>query len=154
MNSPKRDVAVIGGGPAGLMTAETLVAQGLSVDVYERMPSLGRRFLMAGRGGLNLTHSEPLADLVTRYGEARDRLGGPVALTAFWRELGDGLTTLNRSETALNRTDPRSGEDSTTPMAMATTLATLMRTGPGFPLAARDTLLGWMRATKGEGAAS
>ncbi|WP_226018047.1 class A beta-lactamase [Novosphingobium sp. FKTRR1] len=76
-----------------------------------------------------------------------DRLGGPVALTAFWRELGDGLTTLNRSETALNRTDPRSGEDSTTPMAMATTLTTLMRTGPGFPLAARDTLLGWMRAT-------
>ncbi|WP_300574966.1 TIGR03862 family flavoprotein [Phenylobacterium sp.] len=79
MNSPKRDVAVIGGGPAGLMAAETLAAQGLSVDVYERMPSLGRRFLMAGRGGLNLTHSEPLEDLVARYGEARDRLGGPVA---------------------------------------------------------------------------
>ena len=79
MNSPKRDVAVIGGGPAGLMAAETLVAQGLSVDVYDRMPSLGRRFLMAGRGGLNLTHSEPLEDLVARYGEASDRLGGPVA---------------------------------------------------------------------------
>ena len=81
MNSPQRDVAVIGGGPAGLMAAETLVAQGLSVDVYERMPSLGRRFLMAGRGGLNLTHSEPLADFVARYGEACDRLGG--ALAAF-----------------------------------------------------------------------
>jgi uncharacterized flavoprotein (TIGR03862 family) len=79
MQAPKRDVAVIGGGPAGLMAAETLAGQGLSVDVYERMPSLGRRFLMAGRGGLNLTHSEPLEDLVARYGEASDRLGGPVA---------------------------------------------------------------------------
>ena len=79
MNSPKRDVAVIGGGPAGLMAAETLVAQGLSVDVYERMPSLGRRFLMAGRGGLNLTHSEPLADFVARYGEACDRPDGALA---------------------------------------------------------------------------
>ncbi|MDO8410214.1 MAG: TIGR03862 family flavoprotein [Phenylobacterium sp.] len=94
MNSPKRDVAVIGGGPAGLMAAETLAAQGLSVDVYERMPSLGRRFLMAGRGGLNLTHSESLTDFVARYGEARDPLGGilaafdPQALRAWAEALG------------------------------------------------------------------
>ncbi len=52
------DVAVIGGGPAGLMAAEVLSAAGLSVAVFERMPTLGRKFLMAGRGGLNLTHSE------------------------------------------------------------------------------------------------
>ena len=62
MDDPKTpDVAVIGGGPAGLMAAEILAGAGLSVSVYERMPSLGRRFLMAGRGGLNLTHSEPMA---------------------------------------------------------------------------------------------
>ena len=79
MNSPKPNVAVIGGGPAGLMAAETLADKGMSVDIYERMPSLGRRFLMAGRGGLNLTHSEPLEDLVARYGEASDRLGDAVA---------------------------------------------------------------------------
>ena len=52
-------VAVIGGGPAGLMAAEGLAARGYSVDVYDAMPSVGRKFLMAGRGGLNLTHSEP-----------------------------------------------------------------------------------------------
>ena len=51
-------VAVIGGGPAGLMAAETLAQAGRAVTVYERMPSAGRKFLMAGRGGLNLTHSE------------------------------------------------------------------------------------------------
>lgn len=71
MSDPKTlAVAVIGGGPAGLMAAETLAAAGLSVAVYERMPSLGRRFLMAGRGGLNLTHSESLAAFKTRYGAA------------------------------------------------------------------------------------
>ncbi|MGH6910462.1 MAG: NAD(P)/FAD-dependent oxidoreductase, partial [Phenylobacterium sp.] len=53
-----RTVAVIGGGPAGLMAAEVLSAAGVAVTLYERMPSVGRKFLMAGRGGLNLTHSE------------------------------------------------------------------------------------------------
>ncbi|MDP1872607.1 TIGR03862 family flavoprotein [Phenylobacterium sp.] len=75
MDDPQAlDVAVIGGGPAGLMAAETLAGAGLSVSVYERMPSLGRRFLMAGRGGLNLTHSEPLAAFKTRYGPAGESL--------------------------------------------------------------------------------
>lgn len=64
------DVAVIGGGPAGLIAAETLGAAGLSVAVFERMPTLGRKFLMAGRGGLNLTHSEDVERFVARYGEA------------------------------------------------------------------------------------
>ena len=53
----KPRVAVIGGGPAGLMAAEVLIQGGAEVDVYDAMPSLGRMFLMAGRGGLNLTHS-------------------------------------------------------------------------------------------------
>ena len=64
------DVAVIGGGPAGLIAAETLSARGARVTVYERMPSLGRKLLMAGRGGLNLTHSEPLDRFMARYGAA------------------------------------------------------------------------------------
>ncbi|MEI6548373.1 MAG: NAD(P)/FAD-dependent oxidoreductase, partial [Burkholderiales bacterium] len=53
-------VAVIGGGPAGLMTAERLLQAGLQVDLYDAMPSIGRKFLLAGKGGLNLTHSEPI----------------------------------------------------------------------------------------------
>jgi uncharacterized flavoprotein (TIGR03862 family) len=68
------DVAVIGGGPAGLMAAEVLSAAGLSVAVFERMPTLGRKFLMAGRGGLNLTHSEDFGRFAGRYGVASDRL--------------------------------------------------------------------------------
>jgi uncharacterized flavoprotein (TIGR03862 family) len=67
-------VAVIGAGPAGLMAAEVLGAAGLPVTVYERMPSVGRKFLMAGRGGLNLTHSEEFEHLLTRYGAAQERL--------------------------------------------------------------------------------
>ena len=59
MDEKKPGVAVIGAGPAGLMAAEVLSAAGVAVTVYDRMPSLGRKFLMAGRGGLNLTHSEP-----------------------------------------------------------------------------------------------
>ncbi|MBO9708725.1 MAG: TIGR03862 family flavoprotein [Caulobacter sp.] len=68
------DVAVIGGGPAGLIAAETLSGAGLSVAVFERMPTFGRKFLMAGRGGLNLTHSEDFERFVGRYGAAADRL--------------------------------------------------------------------------------
>lgn len=64
----RKSVAVIGGGPAGLMAAEKLSAAGLAVTVYERMPSPGRKFLMAGRGGLNLTHSELFERFVERYG--------------------------------------------------------------------------------------
>jgi len=72
--APPRRVAIIGGGPAGLMAAETLGAAGVAVDVYDRMPTVGRKFLMAGRGGLNLTHSEPLETFLSRYGAAGARL--------------------------------------------------------------------------------
>ncbi|KAF0184433.1 MAG: TIGR03862 family flavoprotein [Hyphomonadaceae bacterium] len=67
-------VAVIGAGPAGLMASETLAASGVRVTVFEAMPTPGRKFLMAGRGGLNLTHSEPFDTFVSRYGEAAARL--------------------------------------------------------------------------------
>jgi uncharacterized flavoprotein (TIGR03862 family) len=71
---PKPHVAVIGAGPAGLMAAETLAQDGAAVTVYDAMPSVGRKFLMAGRGGLNLTHSEPLDAFMTRYREATPKL--------------------------------------------------------------------------------
>jgi uncharacterized flavoprotein (TIGR03862 family) len=64
-----KSVAVIGAGPAGLMAAETLSAQGVQVDVYDAMPSVGRKFLLAGIGGLNLTHSEDSAAFVSRYAQ-------------------------------------------------------------------------------------
>jgi hypothetical protein len=63
-------IAVIGAGPAGLMAAEVLSAGGAAVTIYDRMPSVGRKFLMAGRGGLNLTHSEAFETFVTRYSGA------------------------------------------------------------------------------------
>ncbi len=65
----KQRAAVIGGGPAGLMAAETLQAAGLEVDVYEAKGSVGRKFLIAGKGGLNLTHSEPMPSFVQRFRE-------------------------------------------------------------------------------------
>jgi len=67
-------VAVVGGGPAGLMAAEVLSAVGAKVTVYERMPTVGRKLLMAGRGGLNLTHSEPFDRFLARYGAQAGRL--------------------------------------------------------------------------------
>lgn len=63
-------IAVIGAGPAGLMAAERLAQAGHAVTIYDRMPSVGRRFLMAGIGGLNLTHAEPLEGFIGRYREA------------------------------------------------------------------------------------
>jgi len=65
--SPPQRVAVIGGGPAGLMAAEILAAGGVQVDVYDAMPSVGRKFLLAGKGGMNITHSEPLPAFRARY---------------------------------------------------------------------------------------
>ena len=87
-------IAVIGGGPAGLMAAQVLSAAGRRVTVYERMPSLGRKFLMAGRGGLNLTHSEDFRPFLGRYGPAGKALKPileaftPADLIAWARDLG------------------------------------------------------------------
>lgn len=91
-----RSVAVIGGGPAGLIAAETLAAAGagIEVTVFERGPTLGRKFLMAGRGGLNLTHSEPPPRFLARYREAAPMLAAaieafpPEALRAWCEGLG------------------------------------------------------------------
>ncbi|MGF6954254.1 TIGR03862 family flavoprotein [Paraburkholderia youngii] len=87
-------VAVIGGGPAGLMAAETLARRGVQVHVHDAMPSVGRKFLMAGKGGMNITHSEALEPFLDRYGARRERIAplldafGPDALRAWLRELG------------------------------------------------------------------
>ena len=70
--SHSRLVAIIGGGPAGLIAADYLSQQGHPVALFDAMPSVGRKFLQAGKGGMNLTHSEPYADFVRRYGPAAD----------------------------------------------------------------------------------
>jgi uncharacterized flavoprotein (TIGR03862 family) len=90
----RRSVAVIGGGPAGLMAAEALAQHGVQVDLYDAMPSVGRKFLMAGKGGMNITHSEPLEPFLARYGKRREQIAplinrfGPEALRAWLAELG------------------------------------------------------------------
>lgn len=90
-----RRVAVIGGGPAGLMAAEVLsLGNGLRIDLYDAMPSVGRKFLLAGIGGLNLTHSETLESFLDRYGPRRAavepwiRAFGPSELRAWAAGLG------------------------------------------------------------------
>ena len=71
--------AIIGAGPAGLMAADVLARAGVAVTLYEQMPSVGRKFLLAGRGGLNLTHSEPLDAFMTRYGARSQTLRDVIA---------------------------------------------------------------------------
>jgi len=87
-------VAVVGGGPAGLMAAEAMAEAGRAVDVYDAMPSVGRKFLLAGKGGLNLTHAEPFDGFVARYAERAPALQpllqafGPDALRTWAKALG------------------------------------------------------------------
>ena len=77
----RNEAAVVGAGPAGLMAAEVLASGGARATVYDAMPSVGRKFLMAGRGGLNLTHSDKLPTFLTRYGKATPQL--VAAIEAF-----------------------------------------------------------------------
>ncbi len=91
-----KTVAVIGAGPAGLMAAGVLQSQGAQVHVFDAMPSVGRKFLLAGIGGLNLTHSEALPGFLARYAERAPALTpfieafGPDAVRAWALELGVG----------------------------------------------------------------
>jgi len=95
MTPSESHVTIIGAGPAGLMAAEVLARGGARVTVYDAMPSAGRKFLMAGRGGLNLTHSEPLPQFMPRYREAAPKLQAaveafsPDALRAWSEALGE-----------------------------------------------------------------
>ncbi|WP_374398878.1 TIGR03862 family flavoprotein [Niveibacterium sp.] len=87
-------VAIIGGGPAGLMAAEVLSQAGVNVDLFEAMPSVGRKFLMAGKGGMNITHSEPREPFLGRYGARREAMTpiidafAPDALRSWIHQLG------------------------------------------------------------------
>ena len=133
-------VAVIGGGPAGLMAAETLVDGGVEVDLYDRMPSLGRKFLLAGRGGLNLTHSEPRESFLARYGDRQPEIEpliaafGPDDLRAWAKSLG--VETFVGSS---GRVFPQ--EMKAAPLLRAW-LHRLRQTGVGFHV--RHRWLGWV----------
>ena len=96
MSADTFTVAIVGGGPAGLMAAEVLARAAVQVDVYDAMPSVGRKFLLAGKGGLNLTHSEAPEAFAGRYGARREavesmlREFGPPELRAWAQGLGVG----------------------------------------------------------------
>ncbi len=103
------DVAVIGGGPAGLMAAEVMARAGLRVHLFDAMPSVGRKFLLAGKGGMNLTHAEALPAFVGRYGAQAERLRplieafGPQAVRDW--AAGLGITTFVGSSQRVFTTD-------------------------------------------------
>jgi uncharacterized flavoprotein (TIGR03862 family) len=91
---PHNPAVIIGGGPAGLMAADVLIHAGIPVEVYDSMPSVGRKFLVAGKGGLNLTHAGSMDDFLSAYGEHRAKLApllrefGPDHLLNWVRALG------------------------------------------------------------------
>ena len=81
-----KKVAIVGAGPAGLMAADVLSGAGFEVHLFDAMPSIGRKFLLAGKGGLNLTHSEPADLFASRYGQRRQQIE---ALFAAFDAAGD-----------------------------------------------------------------
>jgi uncharacterized flavoprotein (TIGR03862 family) len=121
------------------MAAEVLSASGLVVTIYERMPSVGRKFLMAGRGGLNLTHGEPLDSFLNRYGAARDWIGPmveafpPAALRAWAEGLGQPVF-----EGPSRRVFPKAMKASPLLRAWLARLA-----GQGVEIRTRQTWRGW-----------
>src|SRR4051794_27366074 len=142
--SVARPIVIVGGGPAGLMAADILATAGedLAITIHERMPSAGRKFQLAGRGGLNLTHSEPLDRLLDRYGDARTAL--EPSIRAFdpsaVRAWSDGL-----GQRAVVGTSGRVFPEAfrATPLLRAW----LRRLdGAGVALRTRSTWLGWDEA--------
>ncbi|MDP2293623.1 MAG: TIGR03862 family flavoprotein [Actinomycetota bacterium] len=137
-----RTATVVGAGPAGLMAAEVLVDAGFAVHVYEHMPSAGRKLLLAGRSGLNLTHAEPLDQLLGRYGAAPKvtaavRAFTPDDLRAWAAELG--ASTFVGSTGRVFPTEMRA-----TPLLRAW-LARL--TAAGVQLHTRQRWIGWAAAS-------
>ncbi len=136
---------MVGGGPAGLMAAEILADAGLTVTVYEHMPSVGRKLLLAGRSGLNITHSEPIDDLLARYGrsaghlDAAMRAFGPLELRSWCASLGEPTFVGPTGQVF-----PASLR--ATPLLRAW-LARLEQTG--ISIKVRHRWLGWMRAPDG-----
>jgi hypothetical protein len=136
---PHPKVVIAGAGPAGLIAAEVLVRGGAEVVVHERMPSPARRLLMAGRGGLNLTHSEPLTDLLGRYGDRASRMAPlleafPPQALRDWAE-GLGQETFVGSS---GRVFPRALKASPLVRAWLSRLD-----GLGVELRPRSTWTGW-----------
>ena len=133
------DIAIIGAGPAGLMAAEVIASAGRTVAVYEQMPTPARKLLLAGRGGLNLTHSEPVEAFTGRYGAQAGRFAGllsgfsPADLRA-WAE-GLGIETFVGSS---GRVFPVQMKASTLVRAWLRRLDRL-----GVTLHARHRWLGW-----------
>jgi hypothetical protein len=139
MTSAGKTAIIVGAGPAGLAAAELLASEGWRVTIHERMPNPARKFLLAGRGGLNLTHSEPFDAFLARYGAARDRL--EPAIAAFtptdlraWCE-GLGIATFVGSS---GRVFPKQMKASPLLRAWLARLGTL-----GVTLASRSRWTGW-----------
>ena len=143
MSQPlKLRVAVIGGGPAGLMAAEVLAAGGAQVELFDAMPSVGRKFLLAGKGGLNLTHSEPFEAFAGRFGARRGviepmlRAFGPAELRAWAQALS--VSTFVGSSGRVFPTDLKAA-----PLLRAW-LARLRAAGVVFHM--RHRWLGWLES--------
>jgi uncharacterized flavoprotein (TIGR03862 family) len=122
-----KTAAVIGGGPAGLMAAEELAIAGIQVDVYDAMPSVGRKFLLAGIGGLNITHAEPLEHFTSRYGARSSQV-------AAW----------------LNALSPQALQDWVHALGIETFVGTSQRIFPK-DMKAAPLLRAWLHRLRGQG---
>ncbi|MFP8778244.1 TIGR03862 family flavoprotein [Hydrogenophaga sp. RWCD_12] len=138
------DVAIVGGGPAGLMAAEILSAGGVQVDLFDAMPSVGRKFLLAGKGGMNLTHSESADRFAERYGDRRQQIEALLkefgaAEVRAWA-LGLGIDTFVGSSGRVFPTDMKAA-----PLLRAwlTRLRHPVAGGPGVRFHMRHRWLGW-----------